>query len=220
MQTHTILLDIDGTLIDSNDEHAWAWVDTGKEFGHDIQYDRVRWLIGMGGDKVLPELTGLTEDSPEGERILARRGEIFRARYAPTLQPFEGARDLLLRLREDGYQLVVATSASEEDLEALLKQAGLDDILKKATSSDDADESKPDPDIIQAALRKAKAKPEGALMIGDTPYDVAAARKAGVDVIALRCGGWEDEELHGALAIYDDPADLLAHYSASILGKK
>lgn len=220
MEKRAILLDIDGTLIDSNDEHAWAWVDTGREFGHDIQYDKVRWLIGMGGDKVLPELTGLTEDSPEGERILARRGEIFRARYAPTLQPFEGAHDLLVRLRADGHDLVVATSASDEDLAALLKQAKLDDVLKKATTSDDAEESKPAPDIVQAALGKAHVEPDRAIMLGDTPYDVAAATKAGVDIIAFRCGGWDDEDLHGAVAIYDDPADLLANYSASPLGKK
>lgn len=220
MGKRAILLDIDGTLIDSNDEHAWAWVDTGGEFGHDIQYDKVRWLIGMGGDKVLPELTGLTEDSPEGERILARRGEIFRERYAPTLQPFEGAHDLLVRLRDDGHDLVVATSASDEDLEALLKQAKLDDVLKRATTSDDAEESKPAPDIVHAALGKARVEPGRAIMLGDTPYDVAAARKAGVDIIALRCGGWDDEDLHGAVAIYDDPADLLANYSASPFGKK
>lgn len=220
MGKRAILLDIDGTLIDSNDEHAWAWVDTGREFGHDIQYDKVRWLIGMGGDKVLPELTGLTEDSPEGQRILARRGEIFRSRYAPTLQAFDGAHDLLVRLRDDGHDLVVATSASDEDLEALLEQAGLDDVLKKATTSDDAEESKPAPDIVHAALGKAHVGPGRAIMLGDTPYDVAAARKAGVEIIALRCGGWDDEDLHGAAAIYDDPADLLAHYSASPFGKK
>lgn len=220
MGKRAVLLDIDGTLIDSNDEHAWAWVDTGKEFGHDIQYDRVRWLIGMGGDKVLPELTGLTEDSPEGARILERRGEIFRTRYAPTLQPFEQVRELLLRMRDEGNRLVVATSASEEDLDALLEQAGIADILKKATSADDAEDSKPDPDIIQAALKKAGVEADAAVMLGDTPYDVAAATKAGVPVIALRCGGWEDEELHGAVEIYDDPADLLAHYSESLLGKK
>src|SRR5687767_3039800 len=110
MQIKTVLLDVDGTLIDSTDEHAYAWVDAGREFGYEIEFGRVRRMIGMGGDKVLPELTGLTEDSAEGKRILERRGEIFRTQYAPTLQPFAGARELLLRMRDDGYQLVVATS--------------------------------------------------------------------------------------------------------------
>ena len=220
MQIKTVLLDVDGTLIDSNDEHAYAWVDVGREFGYEIEFGRVRRMIGMGGDKVLPELTGLTEDSPEGERILERRGEIFREQYAPSLQPFDGVRELLLRLRDDGYQLVVATSASEEDLDILLKQAGIDDVIRKATSSDDAEESKPSPDIIEAALAKGKTAPEDAVMLGDTPYDVAAALRAGVTCVAVRCGGWEDDELRGARSIYDDPADLLSRYSDSIFGKK
>ena len=215
MQIKTVLLDVDGTLIDSNDEHAHAWVDVGREFGYEIEYDRVRRMIGMGGDKVLPELTGLTEDSPEGKRMLERRGEIFREQYAPLLQAFEGARELLLRMRDDGYQLVVATSASEEDLEVLLKQAGIQDLIEEKTSSSDAEESKPDPDIVQAALKSADARPEQAIMLGDTPYDVEASGRAGVRCVALRCGGWGDDELGDAVAVYDDPADLLARYAGS-----
>jgi phosphoglycolate phosphatase-like HAD superfamily hydrolase len=108
-----------------------------------------------------------------------------------------GAHDLLVRLRENGCELAVATSASNKDLEALLKQAGLDDVIEKA-HADAAD----------------------ALMLGDTPYDVGAATRAGVEVVAVRCGGGEDEELKGAIAIYDDPSDLLRHYSAPPFGKK
>lgn len=215
-----VLLDVDGTLIDSNDAHAQAWVDTGREFGYEIPFDRVRWLVGMGGDKVLPELTGLQEKSEEGARVLKRRGEIFRREYLPKLKPFPHAHELLERFADDGYKLVVATSASEEDLDALLEQGGFADIIRKATSSDDADESKPAPDIVQAALKKAGVSAGNAIMLGDTPYDVAAAGRAGVVVVALRCGGWQDEDLHGAASIYDDPADLLTRYSMSIFGKK
>lgn len=220
MNQRAILLDVDGTLIDSNDAHAQAWVDTGAEFGYEIDYERVRWLIGMGGDKVLPELTGLEEESAEGKKILDRRGVVFRDKYLPQLRAFPHARELLVRLRDDGYKLVVATSASEDDLKALLEQGGFDDIIDRATTSDDAEESKPAPDIVQAALKKAKVTADAALMLGDTPYDIGAARRAGVDIIAVRCGGWEDEELHGAVAVYDDVADLLTNYSSSPLGKK
>lgn len=210
-----VLLDVDGTLIDSNDAHAHAWVEAGRAFGHAIDYPRVRRLIGMGGDKVLPELTGVEEDTEEGRRIQERRGEIFRERYLPSLEPFPRARELLQRLRADGYTLVVATSASTEDMDALLEQAGIADLVEKRTSSSDADESKPDPDIVQAALKSAGARPDEALMLGDTPYDVQASGRAGVRCVALRCGGWGDEALGGAVAVYDDPADLLARYDAS-----
>jgi len=209
------LLDIDGTLIDSNDQHAQAWVDVGREFGIDIDYAHVRRLIGMGGDKVLPQVAGLEEDSPRGEKIKERRGEIFRETYLPKLKPFPHARELLRRLRDDGWMLVVATSASKDDMDGLLKQAGIKDLIEEKTSSSDAEESKPDPDIVQAALKTADARPEQAVMLGDTPYDVEASGRAGVRCVALRCGGWGDAELGDAVAVYDDPADLLARYGES-----
>lgn len=212
-----VLLDVDGTLIDSNDAHAQAWVDVGREFGHSIEFDRVRWMIGMGGDRVLPELTGLEEESEEGARILERRGQIFRSRYLPGLRAFPGAVDLVRRMQEDGKQLVVATSASEADLGPLLEQAGLDGLLTKATNSDDADASKPAPDIVEAALAKSGAEASHAVMIGDTPYDVKAARRAGVRVIGLTCGGWPAHELAGAAAVYEDAAALLRDYERSLL---
>ena len=210
-----VVLDIDGTLIDSNDAHAAAWVDVGREFGIDIDFHQVRRLIGMGGDKVLPALTGLREEDETGQRIKERRGEIFRERYLPELRPFPRARELLERFRDDGYALVVATSASREDMDALLKQAGIRDLIEEKTSSSDAEESKPDPDIVQAALKSADARPEEATMLGDTPYDVEASGRAGVRCVALRCGGWGDADLHPAVAIYEHPADLLERYADS-----
>ncbi|HUP89241.1 MAG TPA: HAD family hydrolase [Longimicrobiales bacterium] len=220
MNQRAILLDVDGTLIDSNDAHANAWVDVCREFGYDVQYEKVRSMIGMGGDKVLPELTGLEDDSEKGTKMSERRGEIFREKYLPELKAFDGARELLQRFRDDGYKLVVATSASEKDLEALLDQAGISDLIQRATTSDDAEESKPAPDIVEAALKKGKVEPDQAIMIGDTPYDVGAARGAGVEIVAVRCGGWDDADLKGAITVYDNARDLLTHYSSSPFGKK
>lgn len=213
-----VLLDVDGTLIDSNDAHARAWVDVGQEFGYDVAFGQVRWMIGMGGDRVLPELTGLEEESEEGARILERRGEIFRSRYLPELEAFEGARELLERLDETGRRLVVATSASEKDLKPLLKQAGLEDLIDAATNSDDAEESKPAPDIVEAALKQTGEAAGDVVMIGDTPYDVKAARRAGVRIIGLTCGGWNETELRGAIEVYRDPAALLSAWNRSVLG--
>ena len=212
-----VLLDVDGTLIDSNDGHARAWVDVGEEFGHAIEFGRVRLMIGMGGDRVLPELTGLEEESDEGAKILERRGEIFREKYLPRLRAFDGARELLERLRAEGRTLVVATSASAKDLKALLKQAGLSDLMDEATNADEAESSKPAPDIVEAALEKAGVSAGEAVMIGDTPYDVKAAQRAGVRIIALRCGGWNDVDLIGAAEIFENPAELLASYEDSLL---
>ncbi len=210
------ILDVDGTLIDSNDAHARAWVEVGPEFGFQVDFAHVRRLIGMGGDKVLPEISGGIEaDSEQGERIAERRGEIFRERHLSGLKPFPDARALLERMRDAGLSLVVASSASGEDLKALLKQAGVQDLIEEKTSSSDAAESKPDPDIVEAALESAGCEAGQAVMLGDTPYDVEAARRAGVACVALRCGGWGDADLRDAVAIYDDPADLLARWEES-----
>lgn len=210
-----VVLDVDGTLIDSNDAHAEAWVETGHELGRPIEFAHVRRLIGMGGDRVLPRLTGLEEGSPQGEGWSERRGEIFRERHLPGLRPFPAARALLERLRADGYRLVVASSASEDDLGLLLEQAGVADLVEERTSSSDAESSKPAPDIVEAALESAGVGPDAAIMLGDTPYDVEACLRAGVRIVALRSGGWDDEALEGAVAVYDDAADLLARYDSS-----
>lgn len=210
------LLDIDGTLIDSNDAHAQAWVEAGREFDITIPFEKVRPLIGMGGDRVTPKVTGHDRESPEGERIVERRGEIFRERFLPTLRPTRGARALLEKMKAEGLRLVVATSASERDMNPLLEQAGIRDLIGERTSSDDADRSKPAPDIVQAALQELGVDAAAAVMLGDTPYDIAACRRAGVRCVVLRCGGgWTDAELQGAVAIYADPADLLRNWDES-----
>lgn len=214
-RTRVALLDVDGTLIDSNDAHAEAWVATFAEFGHDVPFARVRDLIGKGGDKLLPEAIGLEKDSPDGKKISARRSLLFKTRYLPKLAAFPQAKKLLEALRARGLSLVVATSAQEDELAALLAVGELYDLVEHAATSDDASESKPEPDIVVAALRKASCRPSEAVMLGDTPYDVEAATRAGVAIVALRCGGWDDRDLAGAAAIYDDARDLLAHLDTS-----
>jgi phosphoglycolate phosphatase-like HAD superfamily hydrolase len=213
-----VLLDVDGTLIDSNDAHARAWVDALRAHGYVVSFEQVRPLIGMGGDKLLPELTGLDSDSGDAERIGATRSELFLERELPTLRATRGARALLEHLLARGLELTVATSAKSQEVRALLEQAGVSDLIELASSADDADRSKPDPDIVRAALRLSESQAAHSAMLGDTPYDVEAAARSRVPTIALRCGGWwDDEALGGAAAIYDDPADLLANYAQSPL---
>jgi HAD superfamily hydrolase (TIGR01509 family) len=215
-----ILLDIDGTLVDSNDAHAHAWVAAFAEAGITVDFARVRRCIGMGGDKLMPEVSGMQEESPQGHRISKRRGEIFTSEWLPTLRPFRDVERLAAALKSRGFRLVAASSAKKKELRALLQIAGVDTMLDGATSSDDAEESKPDPDIIEAALTQADATPGEAVMIGDTPYDVAAAARAGVATIAFRCGGWGDKDLTGAIAIYDGAWDLLAALDASPIARR
>jgi HAD superfamily hydrolase (TIGR01509 family) len=203
-----VLLDIDGTLLDSNDAHARSWAEIFKRHGMDIGFDRVRPLIGEGGDKLLPQLTGIDAESPQGKALSDERRELFLREYLPALRPTRGARALVERLKDAGLRVVVATSSNGKELSALLRQAGVADLIERATSSDDG-ASKPDPDIVGAALAEGRLAPDEAVMIGDTPYDIEAARRAGVRTIALRCGGWwNDAALAGAVAIYDDPAAL------------
>ncbi len=210
-----VILDVDGTLVDSNDAHAQAWVDAMAEAKIEVPLSKVRRLIGMGGNKLLPASCGFEENSPEGKQISKRRQEIFKERYLPNLQPFPKARELLERMHRNGLKLVVCSSAKEDELKALLRLCGADEVIESKTSSDDASRSKPDPDIVEAALQGLDLPRTEVVMLGDTPYDIGAAHKAGVRVVALRCGGWGDANLANAVAVYDDPPDLLAHYDAS-----
>lgn len=204
-----VLLDIDGTLVDSNDAHAAAWSDAFATQNRHYPPERIRPLIGKGGDKLLQELASLDHESGEGKTISEARAQIFRNRYLPTLQPTPGAAAFVEWLIESSLTVVIATSAKQEEVNALLAICGGQALVKDATTSDDAERSKPDPDILVTALEKSGASPDRAIMIGDTPYDIEAARRAGLATIAFRCGGWNDAQLHDAIAIYDDPRDLL-----------
>jgi HAD superfamily hydrolase (TIGR01509 family) len=215
----TILFDIDGTLVDSNDAHARAWVHTFAEHGMAVPFDKVRRAIGMGGDKLMPLVAGISEDSEEGGHISERRGEIFRETYLPRIQPFPQVRKLLERFRSDDMALAVASSAKEDELKGLLEAAGVADLLTVQTSSDDADRSKPDPDIVEAAVKRARCDRDHTIMLGDTPYDVEAASRAGIPLVGLECGGWGRRDLEGAVEVYASPADLLSRYDTSAFAR-
>lgn len=209
-----ILLDIDGTLVLSNDAHAHSWVDAFAKSGFTVSFEDVRPLIGMGGDKLIAALQpGLTDSQGMGKQIKEARSRIFLKKYAPQLKPAPGSRQLLQALLARDLKVIAASSSKQDELDVLLKAAEVDDLLTEATTSDDADNSKPDPDIVELALDRLGLSADESLMLGDTPYDIEAAKKTGVKCIAVRCGGWPDSKLQGALAIYDDPADVLIHFN-------
>jgi HAD superfamily hydrolase (TIGR01509 family) len=206
-----VLFDLDGTLVDSVDAHTRAWVAALSEAGHEARYEAVRGLIGMGGDKLLPVAVGVAADSAEGRRISARRREVFVERELRHIQPTPGAAALLQALRGAGVRIGFATSAQTDELKALLTLVSASDLLERAADASDVTTSKPEPDVVRAALRKNDLGADEAILIGDTDYDIRAAAAAGVPAIALRSGGWRDEDLRGAIAIFDHPADLLAN---------
>jgi HAD superfamily hydrolase (TIGR01509 family) len=214
-----VIFDVDGTLVDSNDAHARAWVAAFAEHGITVAYEPVRRAIGMGGDKLMPLVSGLEEDSREGKPIAKRRAEIFQEIWLPQLKPFPRTRELVQRVSDSGVVLAVASSATEEELHPLLAAAGVSDLIPTRTSSDDAEESKPDPDIVKAALRRTGCSAAQAIMIGDTPYDVEAARRAGIRIIALECGGWGRADLGNATEVYRDASELLDRYEESVLAR-
>lgn len=222
MALQGVLLDIDGTLVLSNDAHAQAWVEVFAEFGYEVDFEQVRPLIGMGGDKILPKFApGLSDKEGKGKEIAEHRKELVIKKYGPNVPPANGTRELVSKMQDEGLRLVIATSAKAQELEVLLKAAQVDDLLSldEATTSSDTDSSKPEPDIVEAALNKIEMQPSEVVMLGDTPYDIESAKKAGVSVIAFRCGGFNDSQLKDAIAIYNDPADLIAHYNSSPLAR-
>jgi HAD superfamily hydrolase (TIGR01509 family) len=207
------IFDVDGTLIDSNGAHAESWTRALTEHGVDVDPTKVRAAIGMGGDKLLRSIADIDNASALGQRIVDRKKAIF-SRLLPSLHTTHGARDLLEFLRHRGVVLAIATSADDQELDAILEQAGVADLFPTRTSKDDAKESKPEPDIVKAALVKARVSPADAVMIGDTPYDIEAAQGAGVSALALRCGGyWTDDHFAGADRIFNDPEALHFHWT-------
>jgi HAD superfamily hydrolase (TIGR01509 family) len=216
-----VLLDVDGTIVLSNDAHAQAWVEAFAEYNYTVAFEKVRPLIGMGGDQLLPTLVPeLNTGEGLGKQISDKRKEIFLSKYAPTLQPAPGARALIEKMLQSGLRIVIASSANREELDVLLKAAEVSDLSIEATTASDVEKSKPAPDVVATALEKIQMQPGETLMLGDTPYDIRAAQKCQVPVIAFRCGGFPEEELRGAVAIYNDPQDLLNHYHESPLNTK
>ncbi len=210
-----VLLDIDGTLVDSNDANARAWMEAMGQHGVEANYVAIRQAIGMGGDNLLPQVAKIDSDSPKGKAISETRGRILKDSYLPRLHAFAQVRDLLVRFQNAGLTLVVATSAKTDEAQALLEIAGSADLISEIATTEDAEKSKPAPDILHAALKKSGLSADEVIMLADTPYDVQAAQKAGVGIVGVRCGGWTTEDLKGTLAVYDDPADLLAHFDQS-----
>ena len=213
-----VLLDVDGTLVESNDAHAHCWAEILEKHGYDVPYSRVRSLIGMGGDLLMQTVGGPEPGTRESEKLAKARSELFFEKWIQHVKPLPKARELVLRLGAEGYRYAIASAASTKELLPMLELADLADICPIKTTSTDVEESKPNPDIVLAALERIPgAERHRAVMLGDTPYDVMACRAAAVDIIGTTTGGWSTEALAGAVAVYAGPADLLARWADSPL---
>lgn len=212
------IFDVDGTLIDSVDLHAEAWQRALAHFGINVPYQQVRQQIGKGGDQLMPVFLSEQQLEEFGERLEKFRGELYKKEYMHRAAPFPRVRELFLRLKHDGKQIALASSAKEDELKFYKELLEIGDLIEAKTSADDAERSKPHPDIFEAALKKLDGvSAEEALVIGDTPYDAQAAGKMHVKTIGVLCGGFPEEELResGCIAIYTSPSDLLDHYDES-----
>ncbi len=215
-----IIFDIDGTLIDSVDLHAKAWQDTFEHFGLDLPFARIRHEIGKGGDQLLPDLLPKEVVDSRGEELKDYRSEHFKSHYLSKIRAFPQVRELFERIRGDGKKIALASSAKKDEIAIYKKLAKIDDLIDAETSADDADKSKPHPDIFEATLEQlGEIEPAKVVVIGDTPHDAVAAAKARLRTIGVLCGGFPEDELRaaGCFAIYRDPADLLARYDESPL---
>jgi HAD superfamily hydrolase (TIGR01509 family) len=209
------IFDIDGTLVDSNELHVDSWDRAFRRFGKEFPRGKLRAQIGKGSDQYLPEFLSADEIDRFGKALDDYRSDLFRKEYLPKVRPFPKVRELFQRIRDDGKSIVLASSGKKADTKYYIDLLQISDLIEGYTSGDDAEHSKPAPDIFAASLKKlGNLAPSKAITVGDTKFDVAAARKAGLRTIALICGGTSESILReaGAIAVYRDPADLLAHY--------
>lgn len=218
MTVRAVLFDLDGTLVDSNERHVDVWARVLREAGYVFERDALHAQIGKGGDNYLPALLP-DADAATRERLDTRHGEVFKAEHLPHVAAFPQARALMAEVRARGAKIVLASSAGGDEVTHYVGLLEADGIVDATTSKDDVARSKPDPDIFVAALESAGVAAGDAIVLGDTPWDMIAAARAGVRAIGVLSGGFGEAALReaGAIAVYRDVADLLARIEASPL---
>jgi HAD superfamily hydrolase (TIGR01549 family) len=217
-----VIFDIDGTLVDTVDLHARAWQQALARFGKDLPYDEVRAQIGKGGDQLLATLLSPEELERIGEEVDDYRTSLYQREYLPLAKPFDQARELLAHVKQSGVLVGLASSCKRTELGYYLRMVGGASLVDAATTADDAEQTKPHPDIFAACLDRLALDPGEAVSVGDSPYDAEAASRAGITAVGVLCGGFPEQALRdaGCVAVYQDPADLLARFDASLLAPR
>ncbi|APX02644.1 HAD family hydrolase [Arthrobacter sp. QXT-31] len=216
-----VLFDVDGTLIDSAYIHTLAWWHAFRQSGYDVPMARIHRCVGMGGARLVDTLLPDSRNKDEvDEAVLSAHSGVF-GTYWPSLRPLDGARDLVVQCSESGLAVALASSARQQDLTALRTALSADSFIHAATSANDAENSKPEPDILVAALKAVGVEASEAVYVGDAVWDVMAANALGMPTIALTCGGTSEAELLsvGAAEVYAGPRELLENLGSSAIGK-
>jgi HAD superfamily hydrolase (TIGR01509 family) len=213
------ILDVDGTLVDTNYQHTIAWQRAFRQHEIVLPAWRIHRHIGMGGDKLVAALAGEKTDRECGDEIRAAEKVLY-MELIDAVEPMPGARRLIDVLKERGERVVLASSAKAEEIDHYLDLLEVRDVVDDWTSSADVEATKPDPDLVNTAIEKVGCSAAEAVMIGDTTWDCKAAGKAGVPTVALLSGGFSEQELRdaGAVAVYPTPADLVERLGETPLG--
>jgi len=214
VKLQAILLDIDGTLIDSNDKHTDCWVEAFAHFGKSVEWKFIREQIGKGGDLLVPDTLNAREMRTFGEKLKKFRGELWKEKYMRTVEPFPGAVDAIRELHARDIKLAFASSSNPDEVEYYVDLLGVGDLLEGTTSKEDAEFSKPSPEIFRAALERVKSDPARTLAVGDTPYDILAAHRTPVPIAAVLCGGFPRESLAKAEFLFDNVPAIVKELSS------
>jgi HAD superfamily hydrolase (TIGR01549 family) len=209
------IFDIDGTLLNSVDQHAEAWQRAFDRYGFHFPFDRIRREVGKGGDKLLGVFLTEKEKRAEGQRIEAYRAALFKYEYLASCKPFPDVRRLFQALRDKGIQRALGSSGKKDEVEVYIRILGIADLVDQYVTSDDVEGSKPDPDTLAAARNKLGGLAPGVCcFVGDSPHDAEAAKRDGTKMIGVLCGGFPEADLRacGASAIYLNPSDLLTRW--------
>jgi HAD superfamily hydrolase (TIGR01509 family) len=215
----TAILDIDGTLVDTNYQHAIAWYRAFRQNEIVLPVWRIHRHIGMGGDQLVAALTDEQTEEEKGDDVRAAEKALYLA-MIEEVEPMEGARDLIERLKDDGRKVVLASSAKADEAEHYLDLLDVRELADDWTTSADVENTKPQPDLVNAALEKVGADADDAVMLGDTPWDCKAAEAAGVPTVTLMTGGFSEQELReaGAAAVFESIPQLLERIGETPLG--
>ncbi len=203
------ILDIDGTLVDTNYQHAIAWYRAFRQHDLILPIWRIHRHIGMGGDQLVPSLAGEAFESEHGEGVREDEQALY-GELIGEVRPMQGARELIEELVRRGHTALLASSAKQDEVNCYLDLLEARELAEGWTSSADVESTKPEPDLVHSALQKAGAEASEAVMIGDTPYDVEAAKRAGVPTLAVLTGGFSEQELRdaGAVDVYESVQEL------------